>query len=911
MPGRDIRGLMEDPAPEFALFKSHKALPRSNTQKNERRVTYPTVQKGDQLQAAATLSVKSSERIRSWVQEPMSTHVALDHDLPLTPPIICLDHEDGNWMDDPTLASYLSVANKINYENEPTTPLVQRSPPTPETTPPRATHDLVHSPVPRDPSVRTSSFETAREHPSSDGEATPVDSSSRYPAREKWWKTSGKEGLKSIGLGLGLESDDDEKATSAGITPRNSTQINNWKSVSELHHGARAEDQSNGAVVEDRRPGGSCPQHKMIRTRPQKSSQPRPRSEKIGEEADSPIPRSQSLRQRIERAQYNPSPSMEKFTEEIDWPRKEELDLDAKLREVDNRRFSQVSSTSTVVEAMVIDSKPRRRQTLRHTGKVSDFKSESPRVSPSNSSSIISDNISRRRLPRNSWSPDRGRRRSVATDVSGNAALTLATAQQGAIPVKTTLRRLIALLFQKLTSLQQRPRPTTAPHETFGYFDIPHREHRAVSAAAAQFMSKPGKRARREDTANNSQAIVLATQVNDEPLESRAAPSTFGVPLAGQPQAVLHLSDPPDPHGVNLDRARSGEWSAFRPRSALVTPFSLRSAHSSTPGTLEVNEATAISIYPHTNKSILVIQEMAGSDSPETSAIIAGNANIALPVPVPPAEIEHWPQRLDSPLQNPRDPPKPPDLKLIPPTPANGTLTPETDLQPSQPNTKNRFSGTISVVKRALSTHRHSDSSTFPRQPLARNNTVPSRHRPSVGNAQENNLHPFWRPRGFWDDFSDDSDSDSEFGNSGVLFENFQHGSPRQQQQRSLSLGQSASRHHSRPPSLSRRLTDSLGFNKNGKHHTHSWTEHNRPSGNTNSLSAGSPNRMRETRPEDSNPVARNGNKVQFVGFKSLAQRMEKAMNQREEGKREKVRERLRGSIDVIRGDAVGGHGNF
>jgi hypothetical protein len=50
---------------------------------------------------------------------------------------------------------------------------------------------------------------------------------------------------------------------------------------------------------------------------------------------------------------------------------------------------------------------------------------------------------------------------------------------------------------------------------------------------------------------------------------------------------------------------------------------------------------------------------------------------------------------------------------------------------------------------------------------------------------------------------------------------------------------------------------------------------------------------------------------MQFVGFRPLAQWMEKTMNQREEGKREKVRERLRGSIDVIRGNAMAVQNSF
>lgn len=436
MPGRDILGSMEDPSPNFALFKSHKTLPRSNTQTDDRRLPYPSEQKPMQLHGVEVLSARSSDRIRSWIQEPFSTHAALDREFPPTPPIISLDLKDEHWMNDPALTSYLAVASRVGPDDEVITPLVQQSPPTPETTPPRATNAIDPSLAPRDPSLRTGSFETAREHPSSDGEETSIDSPSLHPARQKWLRNSGKVRPQSIGLGLGLESDDEEKPTSTRTALNHSPETDRLKPSSGLRQRAKIEIESNEAGLEDEHLADNFLQQKMIRTRPRMSTHPRPRSEKIGEGAGSPVIRSQSLRQRLEKAQHHPSPSMENFAEKIDWPLSdEELDLNAKLREVDNRRFSQISATSTIVEAMVIDNKPRRKQTLRHTGKVSDFRSESPQVSPSNSSLMMLDSMARRRLPRHSYSPDRWRRRSVATDVSGNAATALAKAQQDVIPV--------------------------------------------------------------------------------------------------------------------------------------------------------------------------------------------------------------------------------------------------------------------------------------------------------------------------------------------------------------------------------------------------------------------------------------------------------------------------------------------
>ena len=438
MPGRDIMGKWQESSLNIAPLKPHKTLPRSRTHKSDQKLPNPLAQKPSQVHAAEALSARSSERIRSWIQEPFSTHAALDRELPLTPPIILMDMEDENWMDGPPISDYASVAQQNSSDTQLTTPLVHQSPPTPDTTPPRASHAASLPLAPRDPSLRTGSFETAREHPLSDGDHTSIDSSSLHPARQKWLKNPGNVMGKSVGfgLGLGLELEEEENTASTRSNLRNMPKAKPLMSANELRQATRVGTELNDAVLEEGSLVGIQLQPKLTRTRARTSTHPKPSSGMMGEDAESPVVRSQSLRQRLEKAQRHPSPSTEKFAEEIEWPLDDDgLDLDAKLREIDNRRFSQISATSTVVEAMVIDAKPRRKQTLRHTGKVSDFKSESPRTNPSNSGSIMLDHLSRRRLPRHSISPDRGRRRTVATDASGSTAATLERTQESGILV--------------------------------------------------------------------------------------------------------------------------------------------------------------------------------------------------------------------------------------------------------------------------------------------------------------------------------------------------------------------------------------------------------------------------------------------------------------------------------------------
>ena len=47
--------------------------------------------------------------------------------------------------------------------------------------------------------------------------------------------------------------------------------------------------------------------------------------------------------------------------------------------------------------------------------------------------------------------------------------------------------------------------------------------------------------------------------------------------------------------------------------------------------------------------------------------------------------------------------------------------------------------------------------------------------------------------------------------------------------------------------------------------------------------------------------MPRLGYRVQFIGLKGLAEKMEKAKVRREEGRRERAREKLRGSIGVVK----------
>ena len=793
MPGKDL-GVDVDVLPPLNLgsLKGHKILPRRKITIDDADYGRPIRQERRMRHKSEQISYSQAERIKSWIPEASPIQVIPVVGKPLTPPINFRD-DFQSWINDVALRGR-DLTRTRKSDSPGTTPLVQQSPPTPETTPPKyhRTRTAASRSSTRNTSDgRTESFKTAQENQSSDDESQHLDSPSNHPAREKWLRVTGLSEYKDVGLGLGLESADE--GPTPRIEHRNFGAFDGAWDVSD-------EDRQEGGSQEDHSSATSVPYDRRPHRRSRMPEPPTLDSPTLGQEAESSLKKTLSLRQRVEKTRHSvPKASTEKSTEQTSWPLKEDyFDIDAELREMNSKRLSQTSTASTVVEAMVIQSPPRRRQTLRHTLKMEDMNSITP-PPPSNRNSLNSNERSslRRRL-RRSGSPDQELRKSYASaDTPESVGSNPSKARQDSVPAIAFPDRIspfqssasgskhLSRTFS-LNSHQQSSRPTTAPDESVGYFDVPPRRDRRTMSVVIH-PSKPPKSESKPEKGVEPPALAHLSSPS-VPTSSEVSRSTsvtsgkmgthYDPPTpAEQPHATLYLSDPPDEHNLSVDR-NMGEWSAFRPRSTLVTPFSLRSAHSSTPGTLEVNEATAISIYPHTNKSILVIQQMAGgsNSSPrEQSAIIAGNANIALPGSITPIVHHQSPPReiLNSPLQNPRDAPEPPDLRVIAPTPANGRPSSEaTPPMSSIPARTNRFSAPITSIKRAISARRLSEGfvSPFARTFSLRGTASSPRRRRTISDDPEpgTKLHPFWRPRGFWDDV-DDSDSDEEFGNTGFL----------------------------------------------------------------------------------------------------------------------------------------------
>jgi len=251
---------------------------------------------------------------------------------------------------------------------------------------------------------------------------------------------------------------------------------------------------------------------------------------------------------------------------------------------------------------------------------------------------------------------------------------------------------------------------------------------------------------------------------------------------------VIH--NPTEPGSSHLSVDHNGDPLFGARPSQQVTPFSQASYE--TAGTAaEVSEALAVTLFPHQNKSVLVVQHEKAPESESLRPIdtqpkveISGKSAIGPNTP----PHRHPMDEVDSPLRNPRAPPEPPSgppaIKFIPPTPAGLSPGQEEDRQLGFYYEPEKPKRTMSLMRRAFNNRRDPELAakagflqrTFSLRDRRPGSNVESTRTskgeanlstlyPSVADqpADDSKLHPFWRPTHFWDDLEDyDSDADDE-----------------------------------------------------------------------------------------------------------------------------------------------------
>ena len=214
-----------------------------------------------------------------------------------------------------------------------------------------------------------------------------------------------------------------------------------------------------------------------------------------------------------------------------------------------------------------------------------------------------------------------------------------------------------------------------------------------------------------------------------------------------QPQPVPHsqvqgrgLLEP-----VNLPNLliSSEDMATLRPPSLPYTQWSIPS---SSPGPVEIREATAVSLFAHNNRSLLLVEQRVHAPEIRTLQAFHQESSGRGSNPQTPDNLTQGNAAIvDSPLKNPRAPPRPPIAhEHLPPVPTDGEKAETTQ------DVSGRLGRRWGSVRRTWAARPRSDSFNS----MAKSLTIRSAKNRKAGMEMDSRLHPFWRPRGFWDDIS-------------------------------------------------------------------------------------------------------------------------------------------------------------
>lgn len=853
MPSRELGSSFDAPNGSHGiattLLKRHKTLPHPREERfPDFYPSTPVPKSTDLVIDTGISSMPSSDTSSPRTLKHASKRIGV---LPPTPPT----HSRQSSGSHPIVVAaprFDLVSAKKDVPSTPSTPPNQRSPPTPDVTPPRAIMPLSFRPRASDrhssdryPSSRTDSFKTARENPYSSDEdevstVRPVLPSAKTsatevpqmpPIRQRTQKR------KEVGLGLGLESDNEGAPTpkpAKGDTFHDEDFVvfdGEWGSTGDASEVEREwDDNLMRNVVVRKRPGRSMhiftdgagddilEDNIVTPTMATKVVRNLPLQDRIA-------------RHRLARDTANPRPA-ENFAERIAWPQPvaaPPAEPESPFQP-DVRRFSSLSGpsvNSTVIEAMVLDAPPLRRKTLRHTKKQVGLRDlGSDQSTRSSGPDSVASSEPRQRLHHSSAKLPERKHRSVTSNttvstVSSDGQSRKAVLKSGAIPVVVIPERRKSLSKSsrtpslRSTSSRRTKRsqslnsaPLSAPlsqsskYNEPGYFDtIPPRK-RTLSESAGSGNSvrtidfPPNIPMRRSSlSAPTSRNTSRANSLTAESLKAHNLNQLKSQQVA-EPKPV-EPSQPPVStekdvlnHSHRLHVDHNGDPFFGNRLSTQVTPFS-QASYETAGTTAEVSEALAVSIFPHQNKSVLVVQHKTPSDStlPPIQTSTAPSMTVngqATAGPVTPPQQPHPMDEVDSPLRNPRDPPEPPAIKFIPATPSGLTPALEEERQLGYGFSDGSGDGpkrTMSLMRRLSSRHgvetngqrpgflmrtfslggKRKDGSTQTSKPEA---NLTSNY-PTVADkpADGTKLHPFWRPAHFWDDLEDDDFSgDEEYG---------------------------------------------------------------------------------------------------------------------------------------------------
>ncbi|KAK2744620.1 hypothetical protein FQN57_004225 [Myotisia sp. PD_48] len=721
--------------------------------------------------------------------------------LPLTPPSITVEPRKGSSNGIRDEGSDLSVKNATGDVTP--TNLVNLL--TPDITPPRVISHLRKSEgsSQNHPSMssRADSFTTAREAQSSDDELDVVHSSSLRPCKQKL-----PHPLRNATTSSEAGSPSRDRTTSHVIRLERSQEFK------------RARENTNGTnEILIHLPEGGSQDVKRVRDnmngthdihvhkRDGRSSldvgnHRRTQSLKETANPSGSLAREPRLRERIQASKHvSVSPNFEAFGASIGWPTVEK-DLDLNMNEqIQIWRMSGTSTTSTI-EAVVIDSPPQKQRTLRHTEKYGSLRSQSSPLSLYYGQENNHDTPSRqRRLVHKSARITNEDRRSITSDASFSASANSLKPKthEEIIPVVVIPQRRSSLKssassvhrLSRTKSINSSHRPATAPDSGIGFFDRPKKRRTLSESLSSQPKFRDGhsslnsfepkiptrrsslsaSTSRNPSRSNSLTAESLrkieahnskkaSTLEIDQPKETKLSIPPSLPPLRVISSKSTGVLVPSVEQSKAFDQMKKNDL--LRPLTPPTIPWSpfQASIQSISPGPIEISEARAVPFFAHHNDSLLLVEHA----QPE-ARVSQGIRPLLKGFKPPAANDLQTPDMspkladatlIESPLRNPRPPPKPPvaaerpvpPRHLIPAHRKNRLLLPEATPSDSEVNVYDDNS-CWNTIRRSLSNRR---KPTLPQGPtMLETHRVRNR---KAGETLDSKQNPFWRPHGFWDD---------------------------------------------------------------------------------------------------------------------------------------------------------------
>lgn len=755
MPDLEFVGAMDGPSHhDRPLLKGHKLLPR-------RRQAMSTIETTDN---SSLIDVKDD--LAGGGDMPITPT------LPLTPPNQV--QEDAQQDSPPRLNGQPSLPLSLRNIATPTTGSHQFSPPTPDITPPRA-KDTTPKARPVFPSLQSSttsradSFQTARENLSDDdtidGLYPPAHSLIVQKRQRSFPEPSPlANGFDSVSSSTEGEQDKTRDGTPETARVSKSSEVPDRNQ--DVKRTARLASSPLPRSQIKKRSGQTCRNTEVLE------------KEKLEVALPEPKEGLSSMRNN----QQSPEPSK---PDEIDGEYASELtNTEQKLMDrVNTWRHSGASFTSTI-EAMVIETSPPKQRTLRHTEKRTSLRSISSPQPRSTRTSTESNGDLARRLVHKAGRISNENRNSVASDMSVPVSITStnkevhevipvvvvpqrhsslkssgpSTRNQSVVLSSTSSRRKSSVSRSRASDLHPPQRSRTMSDATGSAAGQSGRESRGRGVgrppvpARSSSLSAPTSRNNSRTTSLTSDSLRRHTEQMQ--LAFEMPPHNKSSDVLPSPRIVLHEGSDPANGDASVPAFPQSNIEDIQRLHAPSLHFTQSSVVSYSPGPIEVNEATMVTYFPHNNDSLLVINPYMQPESKAVKALRGQDLSEPFVLRTP----EHSTAALDveSPLRNPRTPPKPPTQKAVLPEPVDSRQS-RTELSRQG---SNRISRGFGSVKRALSARRNSDG--VRPQPLTRSLSVRSAKSRRAEKVRDSQLYSFWRPRGFWDDF--DSSPSNERG---------------------------------------------------------------------------------------------------------------------------------------------------